>query len=211
MELENHYGSFDVRNSKWFNSPQQDKMMDLLFKDSPIIINWNLEGMRVTTDKRIILGGMAGPSRCPSYICHEFCHMIEIQDKRMLKPMWGLTMPRQYIMGREYCNAQTCQGALREARVAALQYQFQKHIYITNSIKEIFNSFQYLPDWCYVPGKNDNERHSYLIKYGKKYLKDHDINWFFKEWKRKKKILIKKHKSSKIKLDMNEIFKSKGY
>jgi hypothetical protein len=195
------------KHSEWMGSPQQERMEGTFFQDSPIKIDWKMhDTQRIIDDKQLVFGGWAGPLCCITNVIHEMCHLVEIDDARILRNGWGLIMPEQYIPGRYSCMAPipvTNKASLRETRVAALQYQVQNMLGIPTSIRDVILSFQFLPDFCNIPDGVDREkdfeykeidegRYQYLERYlaecmGGKYT----LTFFHQEWARKNQLLRK--------------------
>jgi len=148
-----------IDNSKWIGSPAHDVVMERYFPDDLINVQFDVEGMRVK-DNRLTLGMRAGPSRCLTNLIHEMCHLVEIDDARILSSGWGLTTPTQYIPGRYSHNAPipvTWQPIKREVRVIAMQWQLETSIGVGLTKREALAAMEYMPDWCNVPdGRPDN-------------------------------------------------------
>lgn len=77
-----------------------------------------LEGQAVL-DNIIYVGDRAGPGRGIYNLCHEICHFVEIDDKRMMMPGWGIHAPTEYLFGRIIYEPVTMQITEREMRACA--------------------------------------------------------------------------------------------
>jgi len=148
-----------IDKTKWVNSPQHQYILDTYFQDSPIRIGERAEGNPVE-DGILTLGMRAGPQICLTNLIHEMCHLVEIDDERMLISGWGLRTPEVYVPGRYSHMASvpiSWQPIKREVRVIALQWQLQQSIGITGTKREALSAMEYMPDWCNVPcGRPEN-------------------------------------------------------
>jgi len=200
------------KDSQWWNTVQHQRLVDTYLKDSPIELNWEMHDTQQVKDNKLIFGAWAGPLRCITHVIHEMCHLVEIDDARILEEGWGLRMPQVYIPGRYSRLAAvpaTYQPSLRETRVAALQYHVQRYIGIPTTFRSVINSFQFLPDWCNIPHGIDLDSNDYSYKdidearyqFLQNYLIQcmegkYTLDFFHQEWKRKNQLL---HESSKAK------------
>lgn len=195
--------------TKWMSSPIKDNLVEMFFKDSPIIIDWDFKNtQRIEYQnerpKQLVLGVWAGPSQCIKHLMHEMAHLAEIDDKRILAYGWGLKTPETYIPGRySHMAAEpvTCQPSLRECRVIAMQWQLQNYFGIEETPREAISSLQYMPDWCNIPHLPYNEKYSNRIQVEESrynFLEQNmlqyavekfTLDFFMKEWVRKNKLL----------------------
>jgi hypothetical protein len=196
-------------SSKWMNSPEQEKLFNLFFKNSPIIIDLNYHGIQTVRGNKLVFSAWAGPLQCITHIIHEMGHLIEIDDERVLKNNWGLVTPEVYIPGRYSRIAsvpQTYQPSLRECRAIACQYHIQKMLGIDSSSSELVSALKWMPDWCNIPHSQDYEDEDFslskvdqdrlnlleqkMLEYANyKYTLDFVLN----EWKRKNNLLRNQH------------------
>jgi len=187
--------------SEWMDSPQQQLLLDLYFKDSPIQIEWDFHGTQKVKDNKLIFGPYAGPEACITSLIHEMAHLAEIDDARILKHNWGLTLPEQYIPGRYSRMAPvTCQATFRECRVLAMQWHIQNSIGICIPRRQMVEVLQWMPDFCLVPrsitckGNDlqsiDNARFIFLEGVVHTYCKrGFGFKHFVTEWDRKNELL----------------------
>lgn len=195
--------------SEWMNTPIQDNLLEMFFKDSPIIIDWDFKNtQRIEYQnkrpKQLVLGAWAGPKQCITHLMHEMAHLVEIDDKRILKYGWGLKTPEEYIPGRYGHFASmpvTYQPSLRECRVIAMQWQLQNYLGIEESPRDAISSLEYMPDWCNIPHLPYNEKYTngaqvkesrlnflerHMLQYA---VEKYTFNFFMKEWIRKNDLL----------------------
>lgn len=181
-----------------------EKLEKEFFYSSVVNFRPKLQSQQVTVSGDIILGDGAGPSYDISYLCHEMAHLVEIDDARMRCNGWGLIYPEVYVINTVCCEPRTNAITMRELRVAAYQFHLLQYIGVPNSIAEIVDSFDYLPDTTYVPIEDGRK------PYGKNYkdviaegidIKESQMIWrinevnklkeiftlerFLSEWKRK--------------------------
>lgn len=141
-------------DSKWMNTPQQEQLLEVFFKDSPIAIDWDFHGTQKVESNKLIFGPWAGPERCITNLIHEMGHLAEIDDARILQHGWGLTTPELYIPGRYSHMAavpKTWQPIQRECRVMAMQWHIQNLLGIEETPREVVKSLKWMPDWCNLP------------------------------------------------------------
>lgn len=187
--------------SKWINSPQQDLLLDIFFKDSPIKIDWELSGSQRVIDNQLVLGSWAGPHQCLKVLIHEMGHLAEIDDARILSHGWGLVMPSTYLPGRYGRLVDvplTIQGSLRECRAIAMQWHIQNMIGIHESPGDAISSLKFMPDFLNVNfeyfsddySKREMERLLYLENKMLEYAREkYTLEYFMSEWTRKSNLL----------------------
>lgn len=164
----------------------------------------------------VFVGDRAGPENHVTNLCHELAHFVEIEDYRMTRYNWGLTVPSVYIVDRLCVEPRTTQITEREIRVAAYQYNLLNYIGCKRTIKNLVSSYQYLPDFMLVPledgtmpygeegkitklpyEKIDKSRLKWIENRTRDILKDYSVDRFISEWERKIKIL------ENMKLELN--------
>lgn len=203
-------------SSKWIDSPQQDQLLEIFFKDSPIQIDWAMHRtQKVVDDIQLILGTWAGPMQCITHIMHEMGHLAEIDDKRILKNSWGLDLPMEYISGRysRICPVpKTYQATLRECRTIAMQWHIQNFLGIEETPREAIKALQFMPDHLNIPytqydanacriaspslSDADESRFSFLENTMLGYARgQYTFAFFLEEWKRKNDLLRRALKS----------------
>lgn len=195
--------------SEWMNTPIQGNLLEMFFKDSPIVIDWEFHGTQKIIyknerPKQLVLGAWAGPRQCITHLMHEMAHLVEIDDKRILKHGWGLKTPEEYIPGRYGHFASipvTAQPSLRECRVIAMQWQLQNYLGIEESPRDAISALKYMPDWCNIPHIPYNEKYSngiqveesrynFLEKNMLEYAAGkYTLKYFMEEWVRKNNLL----------------------
>lgn len=89
--------------------------------DGPFRASRTVEAVRVEDDGTLTLGWRAGPSEEAGNLLHEMAHLLEIDDRRLGKPGWGLKVAKVVILGRPYIEPRTFQCTLREIRVMGRQ------------------------------------------------------------------------------------------
>lgn len=192
------------KDSQWMHTTAHHRLLETYFRDCPILLNWELHDTQRIIDGRLVFGAWAGPLRCPTHIIHEMCHLVEIDDARILQTGWGLRMPQVYVPGRYSRMAPvptTYQAALRETRVIALQHQLQNMLGFIISVREELSSLEGLPDWCNVPcGINRDQKFTLeqvnqgRFQFLERYLNEcmagkYTLSFFHQEWERKLQLL----------------------
>lgn len=183
--------------TEWMNSPQQDQLMEIYFKDSPIVVDWDFHHSQKVEDGKLVLGPWAGPSQCITNVIHEMGHLVEIDDARILAHGWGLHVPMTECLGREYPNPVTPKACMREVRVFAMQWQLQNFLGIKTEIRELVRLNRFLPDFCFVPKEGEQEGESYdepRLRYLERRLLEYvkgkyTLEFFNREWSRKNELL----------------------
>jgi hypothetical protein len=117
-------------------------------------------------------------------------HFIEIDDGRILKNGWGFYYGKPVqILGRVYYEPTSCKATLRECRAIAIQRKIEEVIGVEDNIQKSLSALIHVHDWHMVPGKNNDERFSYLIGYTNEFSKTLSIENILKEWERKQELL----------------------
>lgn len=140
---------------------------------------------------KLQLGGRAGPTVHISNLCHEMAHLVEIDDARCGQPGWGLQLPKVFIYDRMCLNPETNQATRREVRVAAYQLNLMRHLGLRATPAGLVRAYTFLPDWCFVPGRDDKARLQWCANQVLKLsLKPkYGIVRFKREWWRKQRLL----------------------
>lgn len=189
--------------------PVVDRLCQEFFNTSVVRLRAGLEGQTVSEDGIIFIGDRAGPGSFVgaidiSNICHEMAHLVEIDDARMRSQGWGLTVPEIFVIDRICQEPTTKDITMRELRVAAYQSHLLAYLGVSKPVGEIVDSFDWLPDSCYVPiedgrkpyGANyeavraegidiQKSQHRWRINQVKKLKKIFTLDRFLSEWKRK--------------------------
>ena len=144
----------------------EETLKDIQSFIQPLQIEIDLEGQKITDENNeIVIGCRAGPDQSLENVLHEFGHFIEIDDKRMNKPGWGLKYgkwvnspcPNRYCSG--WYELTTDKHIQREIRVWAFQANLLKHFKLTIDFLDLAGAAPYLPDfYLYKNGKTDEER-----------------------------------------------------
>jgi hypothetical protein len=173
----------------WTKSESHSKIYDTFIKDSQVKV-FQGEGQQVKGNN-LLLGTKIGPNLHDlSALIHEMSHLIDINDKRVLKPGWGFFYGQSIeIMGRTYKEPVTYRASLRECKVLAIQQKIQESVGITADSKELIRPLQFMNDWCLIPGKTDEDRYTFLIERLNEYSKNIDLEYILSEWNRKQEIL----------------------
>ncbi len=189
-----------------------------LFKNSPLIISDDIEGQRLDDNGDVVIGTRCGPLyNNLEALCHEMCHFVEIDERRMGQFKWGMkfgTGTGLYNRFQEIRDFNTAQATKRELRVLAFQYNLQVYLGIQKeTLVEHCSAMEYMPDfYCVLSDKellNDAElpdlgamgyTHSkktlFLIEWTvKKYLEVYTLEKFLSEWHRRNEIMWKRKKN----------------
>jgi hypothetical protein len=190
------------------------KLEDFFTNRSVIDYDWKIQGMRIEEEPgRMIFGGRCGPDNHDvASLCHEMAHFVEIDDARCMMRNWGLRYTQVEVFGQLYPQAVTCQGAMREIRVIALQKNLHKTLGVKEYIHKTTRSLEHLHDWCFVPmfdGRSafgEDADHSLSSKqcdisrlmWCRKQVNElakkpeFSIDAFIAEWRRKHEIVVNK-------------------
>lgn len=177
----------------------QKRIVDEFFVGSEITYRPGLEGQRVE-EGHVVIGDKAGPGRDLGNLCHEMSHFVEIDDRRMGRPGWGLRVPEVWVFDRMCCEPTTMQMTAREMRVIAFQANLMEYLGIQGQLEGAVQSMRFMPDFYMVPEEEprtdvksyrdyDATRLRWISKRVEELRKVHTLDVFLSEWSRKNKVL----------------------
>jgi len=121
-----------------------------------VIVKNNLAGQKVI-DNRYVIGMCAGPSKDIDNLLHEMCHLVELEENRLIKrppSSWGLSYGTFWQIGSRWgYETFTDDQVKREQRVWA--YQLSLYSHVNNQTANFDNSFElvrsavFLNSWLY--------------------------------------------------------------
>lgn len=136
---------------KFFSqSAPATKLKEFFFTNSLVSLGCH-EGQRVI-DNKVILGTRLGPeTNCLQGVAHEMAHLLEIDNKRMIKSGWGFKYGKKIqIMGQVFHEPLTYQASLRECRTFAFEMLIYEIIGQEYDKKELISPLKYMNDYLHV-------------------------------------------------------------
>ena len=123
-------------------------------------------------------GGRAGPEISIEHVLHEIAHAIEFGpdefENRVSRFGFHFIVPKVEIRGKMYNDPRSNLGTIRELRTMAIQWQFHRALGIDTNADDycdrITKSLRFMPDWGFVPGDSDEDRHNWRVEYLKSNL-----------------------------------------
>lgn len=175
----------------WEKSEAHQKTKELFFKNSKVQVG-KIEGQAVR-ESTLILGTSIGPEYGSLWgLAHEMAHLIEIDDKRALRPRWGFYYgPETQAFNGSFNTPTNFKASLREARTMAVQGKIHEMVGLDFELKKDMSALKLMHDFHLVPGKNEEERFEYLYQYSLEYFNTLSHNFILKEWERKNLLISK--------------------
>lgn len=179
---------------------------DFFPEGSPVVFNpEQFETNKILDDGRVSLGWrVTWFSRGTDNLFHEMAHFVEIDERRMSQPSYGLKVPRVWIYDRFCSEPRTMQISARELRVFAYQHHIHEHYGIPTWRNKATDLLSWLPDYHLIPGRgfrrNDTHTNWILAHYDRLVRsKKYQFQVFREEWDRRLVILAKRIKKRRKK------------
>lgn len=149
-----------------------------------VAISSGLEGVGHDVEAGVLtFGCRAGPQQDVVNLLHEMAHLVEIPERRSVKPDWGFTLGKAFLgpAGIDFIPV-TARATEREARVWAWQTVLMGALGIPGTVEELVGAAVFMGDFLNVPGKDDADRLAYVAALVKEYARGLTAEGFDAIW-----------------------------
>lgn len=182
-----------VRHGYDYGVRRLPEALQRLFVPGVVDYDPDVEGQKIGENGEVLLGTRCGPSRFElSALVHEMSHLVEIDDRRVTLPGWGLRIKSSVVVGgQRYFEPRTTQATARELRVVAYESNMLHSCGIARSLRQLVRALTILPDFILLPGRCERDRLNWCeTQVGRLVEQEHfSVPSFEQEWWRKIEVI----------------------